>query len=233
MVFYDQLGCGRSDCPDETQRWRLPRFVAEIDYVRRALQLERLVLLGQSWGGMLALEYSLTRPSGLKGMILANSLASVSLFENEVHRLRSLLPAAVQATLDRHEAEGTTDSAEYQSAMKVFYGRHVVRTQPIPDFVQHSFDHIGQPYRVMWGPSELKVTGNLKGWDCSSRLREVDLPVLLISGEHDESTPLVNRSMKDGIRGAQWVLLEGCSHLAHVEAPERFSQAVRDFLARL
>lgn len=233
VVFYDQLGCGRSDCPDDPERWQLPRFVSEIDYVRNALGLDRLVLLGQSWGGMLALEYVLTQPSGVAGAILANTTASSPLFAREAQRLCSLLPSDVQATIARHEADGTTGSPDYQAAMGVFYARHVIRVHPMPDFVQHSFDRIGQPYALMWGPSEFHFTGNLKDWDRTSRLNEIDVPILIISGEHDEFTPVVNQPMKDGIRGARWVLLDGCSHLSHVEQPDAFMEAVRDFLATL
>ena len=117
--------------------------------------------------------------------------------------------------------------------MSVYYARHVIRVQPMPDFVQYSFDHIGQPYTVMWGPSECHATGNLKDWDRTLRLREIRMPVLLISGEHDESTPLINQTMKDGIPNAHWVVMQGCSHLCHVEAPDQYMEIVRDFLASL
>lgn len=233
VIFYDQLGCGRSDCPDEPDRWRLPRFVAEIVTVREALGLDHVVLLGQSWGGMLAIEYLLTHPVGVAGLILSNSTASAPLWGAEADRLRAALPADVRAVLDRHEAAGTTESPEYQAAMAVFYARHVLRLQPVPEFVSRSLDHIGQPYQVMWGPSEFHVTGNLKTWDRTGRLGEIRVPTLLISGEFDESTPAINRQLRDGIPAARWVQLDGCSHLAHVEAPERYRAAVQEFLDTL
>lgn len=232
VVFYDQLGCGRSDCPDEPERWRLPRFVTEIDSVRAALRLDRVVLLGQSWGGMLAIEYALTQPVGLVGLVLSNSTSSAPLWGAEAQRLRADLPHDVQATLTRHEAAGTTDSPEYRAAIEVFYARHVIRV-PMPDSVRRSFDRLGQPYFVMWGPSEFHITGNLADWDRTQRLAEIRVPTLLISGEHDESTPAVNRVLQRGIPGAQWTLLEGCSHLAHVEMPERYLRVVEDFLDSL
>lgn len=233
VVFYDQLGCGRSDRPDDPARWKLPRFVAEIDRVRAALDLERVVLLGQSWGGMLAIEYMLTRPAGVTGLVLSNTTASAPLFEREARRLLSLLPAGVQETIRRCEAEHAFASAEYQAAMMVYYGRHVVRVQPMPDFVARSFAGVGQPYFVMWGMSEFNVTGNLRDWDRTARLGEIDRPVLLISGEHDEATPAVNRVLVDGIKGARWHLMPGCSHFCHVEAPGAYRDLVTDFLATL
>lgn len=233
VVFYDQLGCGRSDRPDEPARWRLPRFVAEIDKVRAALGLERVVLLGQSWGGMLAIEYMLGRPAGIDGLILSNTTPSAPLFESEARRLLALLPGEVQETIRRCEAEGAFFSADYQAAMMVYYARYVVRVQPMPDFVQRSFLGVGQPYFVMWGKSEFNVTGNLRDWDRTARLGEIDDPVLLISGEHDESTPLVNKVLEDGIKGARWHLMPDCSHFCHVEAPEAYRELVVAFLASL
>jgi len=230
VVFYDQLGSGRSDCPDDLGLWQLPRFVAEIDHVRNALGLDRVVLLGQSWGGMLAIEYATTQPAGLIGLILANSTASSPLWSAEAQRLRAALPPDVQATLTKHEIAGTTDDSDYQAAVGVFFSRHVIRVQPLPDFVKRSFDHIGPAYGVMWGPSEFYCTGNLKDWDRTASLGDIHVPTLLISGEHDESTPVINKELQGLIAGARWVLLDGCSHLTHVEAPERFLRAVRDFL---
>lgn len=233
VVFYDQLGCGRSDCPDEPGRWRLERFVAEIGRVREALGLDRVVLYGQSWGGMLAIEYALARPPGLAGLILANSTPSSALWGAEAARLRAELPAALRAILARHEAAGSTDHPDYQEAVWAYYRRHVLRIEPMPEHVRRSLEHIGQPYGVMWGPSEFHITGNLKDWDRSARLGEIAVPTLLISGEHDESTPAINRVMQQGIPGARWALLDGCSHLAHIEAPEAYLKALREFLAGL
>ena len=233
VVFYDQLGCGKSDRPDDPGRWQVPRFVAEIDSVRAALGLARVVLLGQSWGGMLAIEYMLTRPEGVAGLILSNTTPSAPLFEREARRLLALLPSDVQETIRRCEAEHAFFSAEYQAAMMVYYARHVVRVQPMPDFVQRSFLGVGQPYFVMWGRSEFNVTGNLRDWDRTARLGEIAVPVLLVSGEHDESTPLVNQVLQAGIRGARWHLMPGCSHFCHVEAPEAYRALVVAFLGEV
>lgn len=233
LIFYDQLGCGRSDRPDDPARWRLPRFVAEVDLVRQALGLEQVVILGQSWGGMLAIEYALGQPAGLQGLILANSAASAQLWGEETSRLRAALSAEVRAVLDQHEAAGTTDSRAYQAAMLEFYRRHVIRLPHWPEPVQRAFEQIGQPYGVMWGPSEFYITGNLKDWDRTPRLGEIQVPTLLISGEHDESTPRINQAMLDALPNAEWRLLEGCSHLAHAEAPETYLAAVSAFLDRL
>lgn len=233
VIFYDQLGCGRSDQPDEPERWRIPRFVDEVGMVRRALGLERVHILGQSWGGMLAIEYTLTQPEGLVSLILSNTLSSMPLWIAEANRLRAELPSDVQATLTRHEEAGTTDSEEYEQAMTVFYDRHVLRIQPMPDFVQRSFSGMGQVYHTMNGPSEFHVIGVIKDWDRTDRLGEIHVPTLIISGRYDESTPTINEVLQRGIPGSEWVVLENSSHLAHVEEPELYMETVRNFLSRV
>jgi proline-specific peptidase len=124
VIFYDQLRCGNSDQPDNPSLWTVPLFVEEVGVVRRALGLTRMHLLGQSWGGMLAMEYALTRPVGMASLTIASSPASMIQWVAEANRLRDSLPTDVQATLQRHEAAGTTASSDYQSAMMVFYRRH-------------------------------------------------------------------------------------------------------------
>ncbi len=235
VIFYDQLGCGHSDIPDEDtiRQWGVQRFVDELATVRRALGLDRVHILGQSWGGMLAIEYALTQPAGLVSLILSNTTPSIPLWVAEANRLRAELPPAVNATLLRHEEAGTTDSTAYQEAMAVFYDRHVVRVQPLPDFVQRAFDNIGAVYHIMNGPSEFHVIGVIKDWDRSDRLSEIHVPTLIISGEYDESTPTINEVLHKGIVGSEWVLLENCSHLSHVEEPERYMQLVQNFLQKI
>src|SRR5579863_4784584 len=127
VIFYDQLGCGRSDKPDDLSLWQVPRFVRELATVRRELGLEHVHILGQSWGGMLAIEYALTQPEGLTSLILSNTASSIPLWIAEANRLRKELLPEVNATLLRHEEAGTTDDPEYQEAMMVFYRRHVIR----------------------------------------------------------------------------------------------------------
>jgi len=234
VIFYDQLGCGFSDLPEDTARWQIPRFVTELATVRKELGLEHVHILGQSWGGMLAIEYALTQPQGLESLILANTAASIPLWIAEANRLRALLPPEVNATLLKHEATGTTDDPEYQEAMMVFYDRHVIRIKPMPEFVQRGFDRLSQPvYYTMNGPSEFHVIGTIKDWDRTDRLAEISVPTLIVSGRYDESTPVINEIMRKGIPGSEWVVFEQSSHLAHAEEPELYMQTVQAFLDKV
>src|SRR3989440_1728937 len=230
VIFYDQLGCGRSDQPDDPSLWTIERSVEEIGIVRRALDLERVHLWGQSFGGLFALEYALSQPAGLVSLILASSTSSIPLWIAEANRLREALPPDIQATLVRHEQAATTDNPEYLQAMQVFYNRHVIRLRPIPEHVQRAMDQVGQVYYIMNGPSEFYVIGTIKDWDRTDRLSQIRVPTLITSGRYDESTPLLNEVLHNGIAGSEWVLFEQSSHMAHVEERELYLSTVKAFI---
>jgi proline-specific peptidase len=201
--------------------------------VRRALGLDRIHLLGQSWGGMLAIEYMLTQPEDIVSLILASTLSSMPLWVEEANRLRSELPPEVEATLLRREQAGTTGSPAYQQAMMVFYQRHVIRVVPMPEQVKRALDQAGQVYYTMNGPSEFHVTGVIKDWDRTDRLSEIHAPTLITSGRYDESTPRINEILHKGIAGSEWVIFENSSHMAHIEEPERYLPLIQSFMDRI
>ncbi len=235
VIFYDQQGCGNSDQPDDPGRWTIDFYLREIDAVRVALGLERLHILGQSWGGMLLMEYLVRRPAGLVSAVVASSPASMPMWVSETAKQRAALPPEVIEVLDRHEAAGTWDDPEYEAAVQVFYDRHLCRVVPAPEFDQRSFAKLArnpQVYRTMNGPTEFHVVGTLRDWEILSRLDAVDGPVLLTSGRHDEATPIQMERIADRIPQAEWVLFEQSGHLAHAEEPDRYMAAVADFLAR-
>jgi L-proline amide hydrolase len=235
-IFYDQLGCGKSDLPDDLSLWKPETFVDEVDAVRKHLELDRLHIFGSSWGGMLAMEYALTQPEGVASMIVASSPSSMTQWVSEANRLRAELPKDVQETLRRHEEAGTTSDPEYEQAADVFYKRHVCRLDDWPEFVRRSFQFIaehGVVYNTMNGPSEFHVVGTLKDWDITDRLGEIRIPTLVITGEHDEATPAINRTVSSGIPGAESVIYPNASHMAHVEDPEGYRRVLDDFLTRI
>ncbi|MBY0524412.1 MAG: proline iminopeptidase-family hydrolase [Gemmataceae bacterium] len=234
VFFYDQIGCGRSDQPSDPSLWKVPLFVEELGAVRKALGLERVHILGQSWGGMLAMEYALTQPAGLASLIIANSPASMVQWVEEANRLRGELPADIQATLLKHEREGTTDDQDYQEAVAVFYRRHLCRLDPWPECLMRSFTRLrAEVYQTMNGPSEFHVIGNLKDWNVVPRLGEIHVPTLVLSGRYDEATPLVAETVHRGIPGSEWVLFEQSSHSTHLEETERYLEVVERFLCKV
>src|SRR5207248_6957057 len=158
---------------------------------------------------------------------------SIPQWIEETAMLRAQLPQDVQDKLTQHEEAGTIHDPEYTAACMVFYKRHVCRVDPFPEYVQRSFDQIGEVYETMNGPSEFHVVGTLREWSVVERLGEIRVPALVVSGEHDEATPAINRTVSEGIAGAESVILEGCSHMAHAERTGEYLGLLGRFFARI
>ena len=238
VVFYDQIGSGNSGLeePHEVSIWQPELFVEEIGVVREALGLERVHVLGHSWGGMLGMQYATEQPEGLASLIVESSPPSVPDWMPEVARLRSELPPEVEATLREHEEAGTTDSPEYEEASMVFYRRHVCRTDPWPDWLVECFEKLEanpEVYHAMNGPSEFHVIGTIRDWDITPRLGRIQVPTLVFSGRHDEVTPACTEAAHRAIPGSEYVVLEESSHMAQAEQPEEALELVRRFLSRV
>jgi L-proline amide hydrolase len=238
VVFYDQIGSGNSGLeePHEVSIWQPELFVEEVGVVREALGLERVHVLGHSWGGMLGMQYATEQPEGLVSLIVESSPPSVPDWMPEVARLRSELPPEVEATLREHEEAGTTDSPEYEEASMVFYRRHVCRTDPWPDWLVECFEKLEanpEVYHAMNGPSEFHVIGTIRDWDVTPRLGRIQVPTLVFSGRYDEVTPTCTEATHRRIPGSEYVVLEESSHMAQAEQPEEALALVRGFLARV
>jgi L-proline amide hydrolase len=237
VVFYDQLGAGNSavDPEHDPEMWTPELFVEEVDAVREALGIERVHVLGHSWGGMLGMQYATGRPDGLFSLVAESSPPSVPAWMPEVQRLRAELPPDVEATLREHEEAGTTDDPGYEEAMMVFYRRHLCRTDPWPDWLVECFrilDANPEVYRTMNGPSEFHVIGTIRDWDITGELGQIETPSLLFCGRYDEVTPAVVETAHRAIPGSELVVMEESSHMSQAEQPEETLALGRNFLAR-
>ena len=235
VVFYDQLGCGESDKPDDRSLWTVERFMDELSAVRDALGLERVHLFGSSWGGMLAMQYVLDRGRPPLTLCMAGSPASSPRWNEICQELLDEMPADEREEIERLENEGKMESPEYEEAMMPFYTRHVCRLDPWPQFVVDAFAWIDLDptvYHTMNGPSEFHVIGSIKDWQSKDRLADIDAPTLLVSGRYDEATPALQEALRDGIRDCEWVLFDESSHLPHVEEPARYREVVGAWLRR-
>ncbi|MCD5996620.1 proline iminopeptidase-family hydrolase [Pseudomonas sp. CDFA 602] len=236
VIHYDQLGNGRSThLPHKgADFWTVNLFLAELDNLLVHLGIaDNYALLGQSWGGMLASEHAVLRPSGLKALIVANSPADMHTWVSEANRLRGLLPQAVQGTLLKHEQAGTLDHPDYVAASRLFYDRHVCRVTPWPAEVKRTFDQIDADptvYHSMNGPTEFHVIGTMKDWTIVDRLSAIEVPALVISGRYDEATPLVVKPYLENIPNVEWSLFEESSHMPHVEERMACMGKVASFL---
>jgi L-proline amide hydrolase len=184
---------------------------------------------------MLGAEHAVRRPEGLKALVIANSPANMHTWVAEANRLRADLPQDVQDRLLRHEQAGTITDPDYIAASRIFYDRHVCRVTPWPPEVARTFaamDEDNTVYRHMNGPTEFHVIGTMKDWTIEDRLHLIEAPTLLISGAHDEATPLVVKPYVDQVPGCEWVLFEQSSHMPHVEEKELCLRTVSGFLSR-
>jgi proline iminopeptidase len=234
VIFYDQLGCGRSDAPEDEALYRISRFVDEVDAVRKALDLKRIVLFGHSWGSMLAIEYLVTgHGTGVEKLILGGPLASVPQAVAGMRRLLDALPNGAGARLKKLESEGKQDSPEYQSLVSAFYDLHLCRVKPAPPEFEATVANLTKSpaYRIMNGPNEFTIVGNIKDWDRRSDLDKIKLPTLITTGEFDEVTRDCAETLNKGIRGSRLKVMRGCSHLTMLEQPEQYNEIVRRFIA--
>ncbi|HEX5189596.1 MAG TPA: proline iminopeptidase-family hydrolase [Streptosporangiaceae bacterium] len=238
--YYDQLGSFRSDQPDDASLWDLERFVDEVEQVRRALGLDssNFVLLGQSWGGLLAMEYALHHQQHLKGLVISNMMSSAPAYNAYANDV--LMPAMDQdvlAEIKRLEAEGQTDDPRYEKLlMEHHYVLHVCRMPFVawPDPVQRAIAHINPAiYVPMQGPSELGLSGSLEDWDRSGDLPDIDVPTLVIGAAHDTMDPAHMRWMSEQLPRGRYLHCPDGSHLAQFDDPEHYFPGLLDFLKSL
>lgn len=232
VIYYDQSGCGKSVTPPRPDLWSADFFEEELVAVREALGLDKIHLLGQSWGGMLAMQYATHRPSGIQSMIIASSPSSMELWQREANRLRSYLPKEMEEALIQADTDGDFSRPEVIAATDEYYRRHVCRLNPQPDFVNRTFDQMGEVYMVMQGPSEFNCTGKIKNWDITADLHKIEIPTLLTSGTDDEATPLIVKALYDRIPDCRWELMEGGTHLCHVEFAEDYNRIIEAFMRK-
>jgi proline-specific peptidase len=231
VVLYDQLGCGRSDRPDDASLWTVSRAVAEVDAVRRELGLGRVHLLGHSWGAFLALAYSEQAGDSLASLVLSSPLVSVAGWMEDAAELVTRLPDVARQTIEEHERQGTYEDPAYLEATSEFYRRFFCRLEPWPPELNRTFRELGEgPYRTMWGPSEFTQTGNLRGADLTPTLSQLSVPSLWIGGDHDEVSPTRLAGFAREAFG-RTAVFDGGSHCLHLEQTSRYLAVVRDFLS--
>ncbi|MBL0937831.1 MAG: proline iminopeptidase-family hydrolase [Gemmatimonadaceae bacterium] len=231
IVFYDQLGSGRSDRPTDTTLWQVPRFVEEVGAVRRALGLERIHLLGHSWGGALAAEYlAAAKPDGIASVVLSSPLIDTPMWIADANLLRTQLPDSIRKVLDENEAKGTLDTPAYKVATDTFYGRHVRRLPVAAEPRCEGVAGNDTIYQQMWGPTEFLSTGSLKLWTRAADLPAITAPTLFIAGEFDEARPATLETFRATMPNARLVVVPGAAHAAMREKPTEYLDALRAFL---
>jgi proline iminopeptidase len=237
VVSYDQVGCGASYVDGRPDLWRAQTWVRELEALVGHLGLSRFHLLGQSWGGMLAITYLVERrPAGALSAILSSTLSSSRLWGREQHRMARQLPEADARALEAAEKSGDYSSEAYRHAIDRYMGLHCADVSPAagaPECLRRPKRSGEESYRVAWGPNELTPEGTLAAWDYTDRLAEIDIPALVISGTDDLCTPLVAKTMFDRLPRARWELLEGCRHMCFADDTPRYLELLRSWLSEV
>jgi proline iminopeptidase len=231
VVFYDQLGVGSSEKPEDVSLFNIERGAEEVEGVRKALGLGKINLLGSSYGGALALQYALKYQQNIKKLIIASGLASVSETVAEMQRLKTILPKEVQEVMNKYEAKWAFLHPEYVKAVDLYYHNFLCRLPEWPEEVVRALNELSIPvYFTQNGPNEFTIIGTWKGWDITARLPEIKVPTLVTVGRHDEVTPKVAETIHRGIRGSVLKVFENSAHLTMWDEEEKYIQVVKDFI---
>jgi len=236
--YYDQLGSFYSDQPDDGELWEIPRFVEEVEQVRKALALDEsnFFLLGHSWGGILALEYALKYQQHLKGLIISNMMASIPAYNEYASEV--IMPALDQealAEIKRLEALKKYDDPRYMELLVAHhYTRHVLRmpVEQWPEPVNRMFEHLNQAvYIPMQGPSELGASGKLVDWDRTADLEKITVPTLVIGAQHDTMNPAHMEWMSQQVSNGRYLFCPDGSHLSMYDDQQTYVEGVISFLS--
>jgi proline iminopeptidase len=216
MYYYDQLGCGNSDRPEDLSLWEIPRFVEEVEEVRRGLGLENFVLYGQSWGGMLSIEYALKYQHHLRALVISNMTAGIQSYLKRIGEVAKKLDPVTLATLRVFEATEDYDAPEYQRIMmEELYPMAICRSKPWPEPVTRAFRDANLAiYNHMQGKSEFVVTGTFKDWERWDDLHKIEVKTLTLGAENDTMDPEDIRKMATLMPNATAAICPEGSHLA-------------------
>jgi len=238
-IYYDQLGAGFSDHPDDDDLWTLPRFVEEVDQVRIALGLTRdnFCLYGQSWGGLLGIEYALKYQQNLKCLVISNMVASIPAYNRYADTvLKPQLKPEDLALVEKLEAEGKTDDPRYMGILvPQFYEKHFLRrpSDQWPWGVNYAFEHMNEHiYTLMQGPSELGASGRLANWDRFADLKRITVPTLVIGAKYDTMDPAYMEKMAKQLPRGEYAYMPNGSHMAIYDDQQNYFAALVGFLKR-
>jgi proline iminopeptidase len=230
VIFYDQLGCGKSDRTSDTTLMTVEHFVEELKMVVKHFGLKEFYLYGQSWGTMLGTDYYLKYPKGIRAMILSSPAISIPMWLKDADSLISTLPDSLQNAIRTNEQNKTFDNPDYQQAVMVFYQNFMARKQPWSPDIDSTFSQFGKSYQYMWGPSEFTATGDLKTYDRTNRLNEIKIPTLFIAGEFDEACPSTVKYYQSLVPGARFEMIKGAAHMTMQDKPDESNKVVIEFL---
>ena len=233
LIMYDQIGCGESYVDNRPDLWNGKVWAEELIALRNHLGLKECHLLGQSWGGMLLLDYICNyKPDGIKSIILSSTLPASWMWGEEQKRMIRFLPQEMQDAIEKATGTGDYSDPAYQAAEAEYMLRHCA--DPVkegdPECLGRPVRKGRESYIVGWGPNEFTPLGTLKDYDVTEQLKDIKEPALVISGGSDLCTPYVAKYMYDHIPNSRWELFRDCRHSCFVEDTDRYIEVLKECL---
>ena len=233
LVMYDQLGCGESFVENRPDLWNREVWAGELAALREHLGLDEVHLLGQSWGGMLLLDYVCNRGAeGVRSLILSSTLPASWMWGEEQRRMIKFLPQRMQDAIDRATASNDYSEPDYQAAEAEYMLRHAAgpAAEDAPECLRRPKKMGRESYVTGWGPNEFTPLGTLRDFDVTAQLKDIRQPALVISGGNDLCTPYIAKYMYDRIPNSRWELFRTCRHMCFVEDTERYIALLKEWL---
>ena len=233
LIMYDQLGCGLSSIPSRPNLWNAETWIEELIQLRKYLNLDEVHLLGQSWGGMMAIQYACQyKPKGIKSYILASTLPSSTLWKKEQRRRIKYLPQKMQNAIAEAEKTGDYSSEKYREAESEFMLRYCASpvSPDSPECLRRPKTAGSESYLTAWGQNEFTPTGTLKDFDFLEEIQNIQEPCLITSGLTDLCSPLIAKTMYDRIPNSEWELFEFSRHMAFVEENKKYIKILTNWL---
>lgn len=233
LIMYDQIGCGESYVENRPDLWNAKVWAEELIALRKHLNLEECHLLGQSWGGMLLLDYICNyKPDGIKSMILSSTLPASWMWGEEQQRMIGFLPKEMQEAIKKATETGNYDDPDYRAAEGEYMLRHCASPakEGDPECLTRPVRKGSESYVVGWGPNEFTPMGTLKDYDVTSQLKDIKEPALVINGGSDLCTPYIAKYMYDHIPTSRWELFRDCRHSCFVEDTDRYVELLKEWL---
>lgn len=233
LVMYDQIGCGESPAEGGPELFNAEVWLDELEALRKHLNLDKVHILGQSWGGMMAIWYAITRkPEGVLSYILSSTLPSAKMWKEEQYRRISYMDEATQQALYKADETGNYDDPDYLKALDYFMVRYCAGkvAEDAPEYLRRPKKGGGVAYVTGWGKNEFSPTGTLSGYEFTDRLNEIKTPCLITSGQIDLCSPYIAKTMYDRIEGSKWELFQFSRHMPYIEETERYFEVLTKWL---
>ncbi len=235
VVTWDQLGCGESPCEHDDSLWSIERFTQECTDVIIQLNLKHVILLGRSWGGVIAQEYVLKNPNAVEALILGGSSCDMALMQVGFEHCKNALGLEFREMMHRRETAGTTDHPEYRAAVTLLSYRHVCRLETWPESLTTAIStpQAKRAMEILFGKYFFNCTGVLQAYDRSVALKKIKLPALIMHGEHDYISLACATRLHESLSNSVLTILKGCSHFSYLEDFDQYQQILKRFLKGL